>query len=77
MANPNENLFSRLTRLFRSGPIVKRKVRGFKPTVTTSTIELFKKSQNSAFTNAISAYGMYDRMSRYADFSEMEHTPRS
>ncbi len=75
MANPNENLFSRLTRLFRSGPIVKRKVRGFKPTVTTSTIELFKKSQNSAFTNAISAYGMYDRMSRYADFSEMEHTP--
>ena len=71
----NQNLFARLTRLFRSGPVVKRKVRGFEPTVTNSTIDLFKKSQNSAFTNAISAYGMYDRMSRYADFAEMEHTP--
>tara|TARA_Y100000592_G_scaffold58519_1_gene91624 strand:- start:3295 stop:5109 length:1815 start_codon:yes stop_codon:yes gene_type:complete len=38
-------------------------------------LQQFQKSQSHVYANAISAYGMYDRMSRYADFQEMEATP--
>jgi len=40
-----------------------------------SLLQQFQKSQSHVYSNAISAYGMYDRMSRYADFQEMEATP--
>ncbi len=70
------NLFSRLTSLFRSGPIVKRKVRGFdSASVRSSAVEIFRKSASSVYGNSLNAYGQYDRLSRYADFSEMEYTP--
>jgi len=75
MPNNDSNLFGRLTSLFKSGPIVKRKIRAQKPLSGKSTLDLFKKSQSSVFNNAVSAYGMYDRMSRYSDFAEMESTP--
>lgn len=77
MADTKETLFRGLTRLFRSGPIVKRKVRlGLdRKQSQSSALDLFNRSQSHVYSNAINAYGQYDRMARYADFSEMEYTP--
>jgi hypothetical protein len=69
------NIFQRLTKLFRSGPVVKRRVRQNVPGLSTSAAEMFKRSHNDVYNNTLSAYGSYDRMSRYSDFSEMEATP--
>ena len=74
MANES-SFFNRLTRLFRSGPIVKRKIKAYREPTTGTAIQQFQRSQSHVYANAISAYGMYDRMSRYADFQEMEATP--
>ena len=76
MAQNDRNLFKRLTRLFRSGPVVKRNVikQGSK-NYTSSAFDQFRKNQSTVYSNAMSAYGTYDRMSRYSDFSEMEYTP--
>ena len=74
--NKNTNVFRRLTQLFRSGPVIKRKVRDFdSSTKTSSAFELFRKTQSHVYSTAMSAYGTYDRMARYSDFSEMEYTP--
>ena len=77
MATDNSNgLFRRLTKLFRSGPVIKRKVRDFESSQkSTSAFELFRKNQSNVYSTAMSAYGTYDRMARYSDFSEMEYTP--
>ena len=76
MADNQKGLFRRLTQLFRSGPVVKRKVRDFESSSrTSSAFELFRKSQSHVYSTAMSAYGTYDRMARYSDFSEMEYTP--
>jgi hypothetical protein len=73
---PGTSLFRRLTTLFRSGPVIKRKVRSLDDTVkTSSAFELFRKNQSHVYSSAMSAYGTYDRMARYSDFSEMEYTP--
>jgi len=77
MAENNNNLFRRLTKLFRSGPVIKRKVQNFEKSGnnTSSAFEAFRKNQSQAYSAAMSAYGAYDRMARYSDFSEMEYTP--
>lgn len=76
MAKQEENIFSRLTSLFRSGPIVKRRVKDFRPSAkNTTAFELFRKTQSHVYSSAMSAYGSYDRMARYSDFQEMEYTP--
>jgi hypothetical protein len=75
MAESNLNLFRRLTRLFRSGPVVKRKIIKPDDKYTSSAFEIFRKNQSKVYSNAMSAYGSYDRMARYSDFSEMEYTP--
>ena len=71
------NLFRRLTKLFRSGPVIKRKVKNFEQgdSKTSSAFEAFRKNQSQVYSAAMSAYGAYDRMARYSDFSEMEYTP--
>ena len=70
------SLFRRLTTLFRSGPVIKRKVRTLDSSIkTSSAFESFRKNQSSVYSSAMSAYGTYDRMARYSDFSEMEYTP--
>jgi len=72
----NDNIFSRLTTLFRSGPVVKRRVKDFRPSAkNTTAFELFRKTQSHVYSSAMSAYGSYDRMARYSDFQEMEYTP--
>ena len=70
-----ENLFKKLTTLFRSGPTVKRKVKQYKGVSSPSSLEMFKKAHSDVYNSTISAYGSYDRMARYSDFSEMESTP--
>ena len=70
------SLFRRLTKLFRSGPIIKRSVRDFDGKANpSSAFEIFRKNQSQVYSAAMSAYGTYDRMARYSDFSEMEYTP--
>ena len=70
-----ENLFKKLTTLFRSGPTIKRKVKQYKGASSPSSLEMFKKAHSDVYNSTISAYGSYDRMARYSDFSEMESTP--
>lgn len=70
-----ESLFNRLTKLFRSGPTVRRRVKNYKPTTTGERLDVFGYGANNVYNNAMSAYGTFDRMSRYSDFSEMEATP--
>lgn len=73
----NKNLFGRLTKLFRSGPVIRRRVKGMgQKTGTVSTaLEVFKAAHSDVYNSTLSAYGAFDRMSRYSDFSEMESTP--
>ena len=72
----NKNLFSNLTRLFRSGPVIKRRVRDAGTSnIDSSAYELFRKSNSAIYNTAMSAYGSYDRMARSADFGEMEYSP--
>ena len=73
----NKNLFARLTKLFRSGPVIRRKVRGApaRPGTVSTAIELFRRAHSDVYNSTLSSYGAFDRMSRYSDFSEMEATP--
>lgn len=67
----NDNLFQRLTQLFRAGPIVKRKIKGYRAPTTSTAQGAFKKSFSHVYSTAMSSYGTYDRQSRYSDFAEM------
>ena len=74
--NYNKNLFARLTKLFRSGPVIRRKVKGASKNARVSTaIEVFRRAHSDVYNSTLSSYGAFDRMSRYSDFSEMESTP--
>jgi hypothetical protein len=76
MADNNSNLFKKLTDLFRSGPVVRRRIKKFKgATASKSSLEVFRKAHSDVYNSTLSAYGSYDRMARYSDFSEMEATP--
>ena len=70
-----DNLFKKLTSLFRSGPTIKRKVKQFQGSSSPTSLEMFKKAHSDVYNSTLSAYGSYDRMARYSDFSEMEATP--
>ncbi len=77
-----ETFFKRLTRLFRSGPAIRRKIKGhdYKAVYDKSVMHNnyaygsspFGKNQNSF--SVLGSYGLLDRMSRYGEFSEMEFT---
>jgi len=76
MADETPSLFRKLTQLFRSGPSIKRRVRSFDGKATTqSSLEQFKAAHRDVYSSTLSAYGAFDRMARYSDFSEMEATP--
>ena len=72
---PPANTFAKLTKLFRSGPVVRRKVKNATQPTASSAYEVFRRNVSDIYSSTISAYGSYDRMSRYSDFSEMEATP--
>ncbi|MBT7915307.1 portal protein, partial [Candidatus Bathyarchaeota archaeon] len=73
MARKTDNLFQRLTSLFRSGPVIKRRVKAYKQNDVSTAHEVFKKTLSHVYSSAMSAYGTYDRMARYSDYSEMEY----
>ena len=77
-----DSLFARLTRLFKSGPVVRRKVRtqdttiGTPDTTQSSGMLLFQRSQAPTYaTITANAYNLTERLMRYQDFQEMEYTP--
>src|SRR5271165_1348407 len=74
------SLFRRLTRLFRSGPVVKRKIRALDTTIAvadktkSSGTLLFQKSLSPTYATITSnAYNLSERLMRYQDFQEMEY----
>lgn len=82
----NESFFQRLTRLFRSGPSIQRRIKGQNIGSYYDT-KLIQGNygyrapapfgfgrENSPFS-VLGSYGILDRMSRYAEFAEMEYTP--
>jgi len=82
MAREPKSLFRRLTRLFRSGPVVKRKIRALDTTIAvadktkSSGTLLFQKSLSPTYATITSnAYNLSERLMRYQDFQEMEYTP--
>lgn len=82
MAKNQQTLFQKLTKLFKSGPIVKRKIRSLDTTVAlpdsskSSGTLLFQKSVAPTYTTiTANAYNLSERMMRYQDFVEMEYTP--
>jgi hypothetical protein len=81
MANNEKTFYQRLTRLFRSGPAIRRKIKGhdyknfYDSQVVQNNLGYYGaaafKREASPFST-VGAYGILDRMSRYAEFSEMD-----
>jgi len=77
-----ESLFGQLTRLFKSGPVVRRKVRQRSTEVAAIDPRsngniLLSKSANPAYSNVMfgmQGYAFQDRLARLQDFAEMELT---
>lgn len=71
-----ETVWRRLTRLFRSGPVVRHKIAGGeKIQEPQGTAKAFKKELSSLYVRALASYANYERLSRYSDYNEMEYTP--
>ena len=71
-----ESVWKRLTRLFRSGPVVRHKIAaGETNHEPQGTARAYKKEISSLYVHSLASYGQYERLSRYADYSEMEFTP--
>ena len=76
-----DSLFKRLTKLFRSGPVVRRKVKALDTRIAvpdryTNATALFQKSQSPIYSSIMaSAHNTSERFMRYQDFQEMEMTP--
>jgi len=82
VAKSNEtksDLFSRLTRLFRSGPVIRKKISGQDTPIMTyqpAQGSLFFKSSTPTYHALNSAaYAAAERSFRYQDFIEMESMP--
>lgn len=71
-----ESVWKRLTRLFRSGPVVRHKIAtGEKMQEPQGTASAYKRELSHLYVHSLASYGQYERMSRYGDYSEMEFTP--
>lgn len=90
MAPPrDESFFARLTRLFRSGPSIRRKIRGYddsgyydKQAILAaqkgngnSMIPFRKGTAHSSPFAMLGGSDIASRMTRYMEFAEMEYTP--
>lgn len=84
MANRNDPFFSRLTKLFRSGPAIQRRVKGYdyKSYYDNQLVRgnlgyrgPFPFGRESSPFSVLGAYGILDRMARYSEFAEMEYQP--
>jgi hypothetical protein len=71
-----ESVWKRLTRLFRSGPVVRHKIAGGERIQSPQgSARAFKKELSSLYVRALASYANYERLSRYSDYNEMEYTP--
>lgn len=77
----NTSLFQKLTQLFKTGAVVRRKVKRRDTTAasggatSSSGTMLFQKSVNPSYANiTANAYNIAERLNRYNDFTEMEQT---
>lgn len=76
MIGRKESVWKRLTRLFRSGPVVRHKIAsGEKNVEPRGTASAYKRELSNLYVHSMASYGQYERMSRYSDYSEMEFTP--
>lgn len=80
MAKDDKNLFQKLTRLFKSGPVVRKKLRNIDTAIAvpdktkSSGALLFQKSTAPTYaTITANAYNLSERLMRYQDFCEMEY----
>lgn len=72
----DESVWKRITRLFRSGPVIRHKIASGEPDKQPrGTAAAYKKEISSLYVHSLASYGQYERLSRYADYSEMEFTP--
>lgn len=74
-----QSLFKRLTRLFKSGPVIKKKIRNADTSIAvadktkSSGTLLFQKSLAPTYaTITANAYNLSERLMRYQDYQEME-----
>lgn len=71
-----ESIWKKLTRLFRSGPVVRHKIAaGERMNEPQGTAAAYKRELSNLYVHALASYGQYERLARYADYSEMEFTP--
>ena len=56
----NKNLFQRLTQLFRSGPVIRRKVKNYSEPTASSAYEMFRRNQSDIYSSTVAAYGAFD-----------------
>jgi hypothetical protein len=84
LANRNDPFFTRLTNLFRSGPAIQRRVKGYdyKSYYDNQLVRgnlgyrgPFPFGRESSPFSVLGAYGILDRMARYSEFAEMEYQP--
>ena len=76
MIEKEESIWSQLTRLFSNGPVVRHKIAASsKMYEPQGTARAYKKELSSLYVNSLASYGQYERLARYADYSEMEFTP--
>jgi len=77
----NDSFFNRLTRLFRSGPSIQRRVKGYDYRTYYDNDIIrgnygyrapFPFGRESSPFSVLGAYGILDRMARYSEFAEME-----
>lgn len=80
MSKEDKNLFQRLSRLFKSGPVVKRKVKrvdtaiAVADKVKSSGALLFQRSTSPTYSViTANSYNLSERLMRYQDFQEMEY----
>lgn len=72
----NESIWSKITRLFRNGPVVRHKIAtSSKMYEPMGTARAYKKELSNLYVNSLASYGQYERLARYADYSEMEYQP--
>jgi len=86
MAELPESFSQRLTRLFRSGPAIQRRIKGYDSNPKYGDNQLIRGTyggknlpfgfgrENSPFS-VLGTYGILDRLARYSEFSLMEYTP--
>ena len=81
-ADKAENVFQKLTRLFRSGPVVRKKIISTDTSIAvpgrgkSSAARIFQKSVTPTYNQITnSTFSVQERLSRYQDYCEMEMTP--